>query len=84
MKRSIREGYEAARAVFEAAGYQCHLAYGTGRGHAMCVATGPLGVIRVPIAGSPRGGNENGANMAASTARRRLRRRAAAPLKGKP
>jgi hypothetical protein len=85
MKRSIREAFEAAQAVFEGAGYQCRLINPTGKGHAMCIATGgALGTIRIPLSGSPRGGVETGANMAASSARRRLRQRAAAQLRPPP
>lgn len=83
MKRSVREGFEAASAVFEAAGYRCHFQQSNGGGHPMCVAEGPLGTIRCPISSTPSGGVENGRNMAAVLARRQLRR-LKAQLRGNP
>ena len=83
MKRAIREGFEAASAVFEAAGYRCHFQQSNGKGHPMCVAVGPLGTIRCPISGTPSGGDENGRKMAAVLARRQLRR-LRAHLQGTP
>lgn len=74
MKRAIREAYEAAADVFQAAGFTTTLQYGTGKGHAMCVAAKREMVIRLPLPGSPASGDEAGARLAAHSARRRLRR----------
>jgi len=72
MKRDTVEGYEAARKVFEAAGFTCTLE--SGGKHPMCVAAKRGCVIRHPIPGTPRRGQGSSAWLAAMTARKRLKR----------
>lgn len=72
MKRTTREAYEAAAAVFTAAGFTTQLEY-SGK-HAKCVAAKRGCVIRLPLPGSPASGVEAGAKLAANSAKRVLRR----------
>ncbi len=79
MKRSLSEAYEAASAVFQAAGFTCRLQHPKGKGHSLCIAERDGHIIRLSLSGSPASGSQQAASVATYRARKRLRRLAAYP-----